>query len=339
MVIRVYHNHRMTHLFDKSCLICYGLSYRVPRTPPLTLLHLSASKFSDAPSAGKIAGFLSSDVPSTQSVFSPRQSPKQPRSKLKHDSTCKQPGTIQSFFQKAAEKQRQVTNDTCSTDVLTSPSPHKTCPTSTPLETNDRSNSSISLFSDSKKESAGQHSGIFSFFHKKSLKRSLQASVSPLDKPVEGPESVTMEDYDNTVAAVSVLQAANSSEIISHELPSEESRDELDHDPEVTHYPPNVAREDLLTCERCGQEVLVWEMPEHTDYHFALDLQNSLSPSTNSAKISSSSTPISSTVGGAGIAQSSRGKAKSRGQPGPQPKRQRPPGGNMGTLHSFFKKS
>lgn len=316
-------------------MICYSLSYCVPRTPPLTLLLLSASKFSDAPSAGRIAGFLSSDVLSTQSAFSPKQSPTQPPSKLKQNSTCKQPGTIQSFFQKAAEKQRQVTKDTCSTDALTSPKAQKTCPSSTPLEANDGSNSSISLFSDSKKESAGQHSG--SFFHKKSLERSLQASASPLCKPEEGPESVTTEDCDDTVATVSVLQATGSSEIISHELPSEESRDELDLKPEVTHYPLKVAKEDLLTCERCGQEVLVWEMPEHTDYHFALDLQNSLSPS--SAIISSSTSPISSTVGGAGVAQSSRGKTKPRGQSGPQPKRQRPPGGNVGTLDSFFKKS
>lgn len=340
MVIRMYHNHRINHLFDKSCVICYGLSYRIPRTPPLTLLQLSASKFSDVPSASRIAGFLSNDIPSTQSVLSPRQSPTQPPSKLKRESTCKQPGTIQSFFQKAVEKQKPVTKDTHSTEVCTSPPPYKTCPTSTHLETNDSQNSSISLFSDSKKESIGQHSGIFSFFHKKSLERSSQASASPLDKPAEGPESVTTEDYADTVAAVSVLQATNSSEIISHELPSEESRDELHLDPEVTHYPPNVAREDVLTCERCGQEVLVWEMPEHNDYHFALDLQNSLSPSTNSATItSSSSSPMSNTVGGTGIAQSSRAKIKSRGQSGPQPKRHRPPGGNMGTLDSFFKRS
>lgn len=323
--------------------------YRVTRTPPLTMLHLSASKFSDAPSAGGIAGFLSSDATSTQSVFSTRQSSTQPPSELKNDSTCKQPGTIQSFFQKAAEKQRQVTkdeedDDVGATEILASPSSHKTYATDTQLETdNSCPVDSIPPFPHCKNESASQHSGISSFFHKKSLEISLQASASPLNKPAVGhrPEPVTTED---TVAAVSGLQGKHSSELTSHQLPSEESTDEPDFDPEVNYHPPNVAREDLLNCERCGQEVLVWEMPEHNDYHFALDLQNSLSSSTSSATTFSSSSTVSSSstprrVGVAGIAQSCRGKTKSRGQSGPQPKRHRFQGGSTGTLDSFFKRS
>lgn len=31
---------------------------------------------------------------------------------------------------------------------------------------------------------------------------------------------------------------------------------------------------DWMKCERCGMRILVWEMPEHTDYHFAVDLQS-----------------------------------------------------------------
>lgn len=231
------------------------------------------------------------------------------------------------------------------TEILASPSSHKTYASDTQLETdNSCPVSSIPLFSHCKNESVSPHSGISSFFHK-SLERSLQASASPLNKPAVGhrPEPVTTEDYEDTVAAVSGLQAEHRSELTSHQLPSEESRDEPDFDPEVNHHPPNVAREDLLNCERCGQEVLVWEMPEHNDYHFALDLQNSLSSSTSSATISSSSSTVSSStprrVGVAGIAQSCRGKTKSRGQSGPQPKRHRFQGGSTGTLDSFFKRS
>ncbi|XP_035519020.1 DNA polymerase eta isoform X2 [Morone saxatilis] len=262
-------------------------------SPPLTLLHLSASKFSDASSAGGIAGFLSSDVTSTQSVFPTTQSSTQPPSKLKNDSAGKQPGTIQSFFQKAAEKQRQkVTNnvedDIVSTGMLPSSSTPKTSVTDS-----------------------------------QTLEGNVQASASTLTKP----------DMGHT-----------SGEFTSHQSPREELRDELDMDPEVDHCPPSVAREDLLNCERCGQEVLVWEMPEHNDYHFALDLQNSLSSSTSSATISSSSSTTSSSltpvrVGAAGIAQSSRGKTKTRGQSGPQPKRHRSQGGSTGTLDSFFKRN
>ncbi|XP_035519019.1 DNA polymerase eta isoform X1 [Morone saxatilis] len=298
-------------------------------SPPLTLLHLSASKFSDASSAGGIAGFLSSDVTSTQSVFPTTQSSTQPPSKLKNDSAGKQPGTIQSFFQKAAEKQRQkVTNnvedDIVSTGMLPSSSTPKTSVTDSQVETDTNCPvTSLTLFSHSKNATASPHSDISSFFHTKTLEGNVQASASTLTKP----------DMGHT-----------SGEFTSHQSPREELRDELDMDPEVDHCPPSVAREDLLNCERCGQEVLVWEMPEHNDYHFALDLQNSLSSSTSSATISSSSSTTSSSltpvrVGAAGIAQSSRGKTKTRGQSGPQPKRHRSQGGSTGTLDSFFKRN
>ncbi|KAM8738855.1 DNA polymerase eta [Acanthopagrus schlegelii] len=304
-------------------------------TPPLTLLHLSASKFSDAPSAGGIAGFLSSDVTSTQSVCTTTQSPTQPPTELKKDSTCKQPGTIQSFFQKAAEKQRQrCTKDeeddgAGSTGSLLSFS----SAADTQLETDTNyPESSLPVISHSKNASASPHSGISSFFHKKSLERSLEASVSTSNKP--GP--LNEEDSEDAVAAVS--------EPTSHQSLYEKSENEPDTDPDQNHHPPSVAREDLLNCERCGQEVAVWDMPEHNDYHFALDLQKSLSSSAGSANISASSSTMSSSsltplrVGADGTAQSSRGKTKPRGQLGPQSKRHRSQGGNTGTLDSFFKR-
>ena len=312
--------------------MCYDTVWHpVPRTPPLTLLHLSASKFSDAPSAGGIAGFLSSDVTSTQSVFSTTQSPTQPTTELKNDSTCKQPGTIQSFFQKAAEKQRQkCTKDEeddgvgCTGSLLSSADTQLETDTNYPV-------TSLPVISHSKSGSASPHSGISSFFHKKSLERSLQASVSTLNKP--GP--LNEEDSGDTVAAVS--------ELTSHQLAYEKSENEPDTDPDLNHHPPGVAREDLLNCECCGQEVSVWDMPEHNDYHFALDLQKSLSSSTGSANISASSSTITSSSltpfrVGEDTAQSSRGKTKPKGQSGPQSKRHRSQGGNTGTLDSFFKR-
>lgn len=74
-------------------------------------------------------------------------------------------------------------------------------------------------------------------------------------------------------------------------------------------------------CERCGLKVLVWEMPEHMDYHFALDLQKSFSSASS-----------------AGPGESSRGKSQAKTQSGPQAKRARVPG-NSGTLDSFFRKT
>ncbi|KAM9345004.1 DNA polymerase eta [Symphorus nematophorus] len=312
-------------------------------SPPLTQLYLSASKFNDASSAKGIAGFLSGDATSTQSASS---------NTLKNDSTCKQTGTIQSFFQKVAEKQRQkVTkggedDDTSSIGILPSTSSHKAPATDTQLETDTTHPvSSLTVFSHSKNGSVSPHPAISSFFHKKTLERSLQASDSTLNQPDmgQGGGLDNKEDSEDTAAAVSGLQVKQSLEFTSHQTPSEELRDEPSVDPEVNPLPPSVASEDLLNCERCGQEVLVWEMPEHSDYHFALDLQNSFSSSTSSATTSSSSISSSSLtplrVGAAGTAQSSRGKTKTRGQSGPQPKRQRSHGGSTGTLHSFFKRS
>ena len=36
---------------------------------------------------------------------------------------------------------------------------------------------------------------------------------------------------------------------------------------------------DLIKCEKCGAKLSHWEMPEHSDYHFALELQKGEKPS------------------------------------------------------------
>jgi len=33
---------------------------------------------------------------------------------------------------------------------------------------------------------------------------------------------------------------------------------------------------DLMICERCGKRLLAWDLPDHMDFHFAKDLQDSL---------------------------------------------------------------
>ena len=42
------------------------------------------------------------------------------------------------------------------------------------------------------------------------------------------------------------------------------------------HSVANVTLDDIMLCTKCGNRVLVWEMPEHMDFHFAQDLQKSL---------------------------------------------------------------
>ncbi|CAN9499739.1 unnamed protein product [Ophioblennius macclurei] len=284
-------------------------------TPPLTLLHMSASKFSDAPSAGGIAGFLSGDFPSTQSLSSDSQSSVRPPPEARNESPCKQqPATIQSFFQKAAVKQKERVkrnvdeeDDGVSADGshLSSTLRNKT---ESQLETNTSGPTS----------SASLSAGISSFFQKKSLERSVAPEKSE-SGPTQG--SVVEEPSSDTAAA--------------DKPPCDGSRDDLDTDFQTNNCPSSVSEDDLLTCERCGQKVLVWEMPEHTDYHFALDLQNTLS-STGSTRVSSS--PSSSLRAG-GSAPSTRGKTKTKSPSGPAAKKQRSQGGTAGTLDSFFKRN
>uniref|UniRef100_A0A672IYP7 DNA polymerase eta n=1 Tax=Salarias fasciatus TaxID=181472 RepID=A0A672IYP7_SALFA len=273
-------------------------------SPPLTLLHMSASKFSDAPSAGGIAGFLSSDFPSTQSLPSSTQSQLSSRSETRNESPCtQQPGTIQSFFQKAAVKQKERVRKDEEESSAGSPPPsilyHK-------AESQPETSTSCPA------SSASLSAGISSFFQKKSLERSSMVETSG------------EEDFRDTG-----LRPADKS-------PCDDRRDDLETDLQTNHRPSSVSKEDVLTCERCGQDVLVWEMPEHTDYHFALDLHNTLSSSTVS---SSSSTLPSSSLRPGGSTPSSRGKTKTKSPSGPAAKKQRSQGGSAGTLDSFFKRN
>lgn len=280
-------------------------SHLSSRTPPLTMLHLSASKFYDAPSAGGIAGFLSSDVTTTQSIFSPRPSAMQSPAGLKNDSSCKQPGNIQSFFQKAADKRKLVRTDQGDNDIKTLTSSYQR-PCSNDAQSGADSclvstnASNISSESESAAFSSGDHT-----------------TIEQAPKP---------NDPDTEVCKDAVAVATLNLRLENVPSPDEELKTNPDMNSDIGAVAPNVSSEDLISCERCGQQVLVWEMPEHNDYHFALDLQNSLTPQV----VSSPSV---------GTAQSCRGKTKSRAHPGPQSKRQRSQGGGLGTLDSFFKKS
>ncbi|XP_064788545.1 DNA polymerase eta [Oncorhynchus masou masou] len=369
-------------------------------TPPLTLLHISASKFSDSPSAGAggIASFLSSDVTSTQAST-------QSCSGSKKDSTPKRPGAIQSFFQRSAEKQRkeeegeEEENDRgYGTFVPPSSSPvsfsvversvsEKKTTTSTVSSTSCHSSSVVS-------SSASPHTGITSFFQRKTLGRNQQpvTAASHSDSLATGRTRCSTVGYD-TIGSVQLLTDTVGCEIAgSYTAPGAEICDEQTANVKGQHtkhtqltssnqaedqslgsgegtctlseekqsvgsdlpyYPPSdppqclasVAKEDLLTCECCGQDVLAWEMPEHNDYHFALDLQNSFSSTsttTNTSLHSSSFSSVSTAFRPplrAGALQLSRGKTRARGQSTPQPKRPRSQGGSTGTLDSFFKRS
>ncbi|XP_075704948.1 DNA polymerase eta-like isoform X1 [Rhinoderma darwinii] len=81
--------------------------------------------------------------------------------------------------------------------------------------------------------------------------------------------------------------------------------------------------EDLVVCEKCRQPVLVWDLPEHNDYHFAQDLQDSFSA------------PRPDTVTAAVTPASHRPKGKTKSPATPSAKRARSEGSR--TLDTFFR--
>lgn len=256
------------------------------RSPPLTCLHLSASKFTEN-SSGEITSFLSSDVSPTQSR------PKTHEQGSRTETTTKKLGSIQALFQKAAEKKKREADDSSiEKELVTLPSPENL------------SHNTASVVP--QKAPVFSNKSLSSFF----LRKTLENSSEGFSKEKLAREDKTQDECSLQGSSCSSgVEEQNRAEILTQSVCSKDSR------------------EDFHTCERCGQEVLMWEMPEHADYHYALDLQNSLS---SSSSFSSSAV--------AETASSSRGKSKPKTQAGPQAKRARPVD-NSTTLHSFFKKT
>lgn len=48
---------------------------------------------------------------------------------------------------------------------------------------------------------------------------------------------------------------------------------------------PNTSKEDLVICERCNKQISVWTLPEHNDYHVAVDLQKNFSSASVQPKV------------------------------------------------------
>lgn len=291
-------------------------------TPPLTLLHLSASKFSDAPSSGGIAGFLSSDVTSTQDPFSATQSSTQASSEMKNSTALKKPGSIQSLFEKAAQKNKALTQEggesgVASQDVLAATKEIQKSP-------------SASL-----QPRTANSKNISSFFQKKQVERGLQSVPYSVN---ESEESKSISNPD--------IQFDSANNTFDNSVPYGDFQLDINADenddliPEATknaetqfNISAEVDKSDLCECEKCGKEILVWEMPEHMDFHFAMALQSSFSSSVHSPSVSSPSLPQTSQKLG-----TAAGKTKSKSQSGPQAKRTKS-GGSTGTLDSFFKRS
>ncbi|KAM9477490.1 DNA polymerase eta [Clarias gariepinus] len=262
-------------------------SHQEAWSPPLTCLHLSASKFSEN-SSGEITSFLSSGIASTQSHLKPKEAAS------KTETSPKKPGGIQALFQKAAEKKKREADESAVEKDVFALSSCGNIPHGTPQKAPALSNASLS-----------------SFFQKKTLDKTFH-SENLVNESTED-KSQTKHTLQGSPCTLSGVEEQTCADILTQNVDFTDSK------------------EDFHTCERCGQEVLMWEVPEHADYHYALDLQKSLSSS-------SPPPPLSAPVMAETMSSSSRGKSRAKSQAGPQAKRARPID-NTTTLHSFFKKA
>ncbi|XP_006190753.1 DNA polymerase eta isoform X1 [Camelus ferus] len=294
-------------------------------SPPLTMLYLCATKFSaSAPSPGTdITIFLSNDPSSLPKVpMTTSSEAKTQGSGPAVTPTKKAATSLESFFQKAAEKQK-VKEASLSSLIATTQAPISSSPSkpSLPFQTSCTT-------------------GTEPFFKQKSLllkqKQLNNSSVSfspqkQQSSPKESPNYLPTEYPDCAPVCEKVLHLESSKGTPAEmdlaqnslsRLASLTSKSALEVAQKAATTPSLLAAEDQVPCEKCGSLVPVWEMPEHTDYHFALELQETFLQS-------HSSTPQ---VVPASSPQSKRNPKSPLASNNKRPKLE-----GMKTLKSFFK--
>ncbi|XP_077018001.1 DNA polymerase eta isoform X2 [Tamandua tetradactyla] len=319
-----YDAHKMSH--DAFAVIrnCNTSGSQTEWSPPLTMLFLCATKFSaSAPSScTDITIFLSSDQSSLPKVPVTSSEAKTQGSGPAVTATKKATSSLESFFQKAAEKQKVketlFSSLTASTQASETNSPSKL---SRPFQTN-------------------HTTGTEPFFKQKSLEALKQKQLNnpslsfPPQNPLSSSKKLTEHLTENTDCAPACEEVSKpeSSKATSAEMDLAQSspsrlvslisKSALEVAQKAVNTPSLLDTEDQVPCEKCGSMVLVWEMPEHMDYHFALELQKSfLQPHSLKPQVVPTVSP--------------QAKRNPRSPLASSNKRPKPEG--MQTLESFFK--
>ncbi|NXY82603.1 POLH polymerase, partial [Alcedo cyanopectus] len=272
-------------------------------SPPLISVLLSANKFSEPAtllSAG-IATFLTSDTQSdgseSQNTTSRRPKVKffrSPRKELRQ----KPANAIESFFQKAAERQQSQTVS------ATSPPTATTAETPVPSSPEHQERGGVELAS---------------------VQCDLESPVngSPKDGSPTLPYKSLPCEKPLSDAAQTPSTPPSYRTFLKSKHAMEGSEQNLPPSPELALLPP-ASPGDQQRCEKCGKLVLVWDFPEHMDYHFALELQSSfLEPSAPIAPAAASKSPA---------------KAKNKPKAPAGSSAKRPREGVTRTLDFFFKR-
>ncbi|NWQ97852.1 POLH polymerase, partial [Burhinus bistriatus] len=279
-------------------------------SPPLISVLLSANKFSEPAthlSAG-IATFLTSDAQPDGTGSQNTTSSRRPKVKFfrspSKELRQKPANAIESFFQKAAERQQSQMAAAASLPAAT------TAESSVPSSPGHQERDGAGLAS---------------------LQRDLESPVkqsrrdgSPTSPYKRLPCEKSLSDATQTP---SILPRSRTT--LKLEPAMEGNEQNLPPSPEPALLPP-ASPGDQQHCEKCGQLVLVWEFPEHMDYHFALELQSSfLEPSAPTAPAAA--------TGPKAAASRSPTKAKNKPKTLAGSSAKRPREGVTRTLDFFFK--
>ncbi|KAJ7340921.1 hypothetical protein JRQ81_004208 [Phrynocephalus forsythii] len=273
------------------------------RTPPVTLLQLSATKFSEANtlSSVDITSFLTSDSQRNPSTSTTAESP--------NAKSLGSPKRRPAKRLAAERKQAQALSGFSVPRIAN----EKTVQSAT--ETSSCHDQEASVISDQIPEDpvepVASSSKPDTTLAEATAEQSVQSNEAGLGKT-----SVT--SGRNCLASLEAGTLAAASELL--DASQEVSVQPLQREADIL-APPFV--DDWMLCEKCSQQVLVWEFPEHLDYHLAVELQNSFSGS------SSCRTPV--PVG----SPPTKGKSKSRSHTVTSAKRPRQD--TTRTLDSFFK--
>ncbi|KFW72090.1 DNA polymerase eta, partial [Pygoscelis adeliae] len=282
-------------------------------SPPLISVLLSASKFSEPAtllSAG-IATFLTSDTQpdGTATASQNATSSRRPRVKFfrspSKELRQKPANAIESFFQKAAERQQSQT--AAATSLPTATSAESAVPSSPEHQERD----AVGLAS---------------------VQCDLESPVkqSPRDGSPTSPYKWLPCEKSLSDATQTPSTPPSSRTLLKLEPAMEGNEQNLPPSPELALLPP-ASPGDQQRCEKCGQLVLVWEFPEHMDYHFALELQSSFLEPSAPTDPAAAPTPKA-------AASRSPAKAKNKLKTPAGSSAKRPREGVTRTLDFFFKR-
>ncbi|NXA64123.1 POLH polymerase, partial [Mohoua ochrocephala] len=281
-------------------------------SPPLISVQLSASKFSEPVTLSTgIATFLTGDTQPDDAATTSQNATSCGRARVKFfrspskEFRQKPANAIESFFQKAAE--RQLSQAAAATSLATAAAAEPPVPSSP-----------------ERRERAGGGLASVQCDLESPVKRSPSdaSPTSPYERPPwEKSPSDATEAPSTPPSSRSLLKLQPAMEGNEQNLPPS---------PELPLLPP-ASPGDQQRCEKCGQLVLVWEFPEHMDYHFALELQSSfLEPS---APMAPEAAPTAKAV-----ASRSPAKAKNKPKTPAGSSAKRPKEGVTRTLDFFFKR-